>query len=70
MMRECIKNRVIHNYLLSYPEIIRPLFTEYAFSNHFDICSDVLQVIRDLLRQNKSLVASALAPNGDLYHDV
>ena len=67
MLRECIKIRCIHQLLLSHPYLIEPLFTKYAFDTNFDVCSDVFQSIRDLLRKNKQLVSAALNPSKSFY---
>lgn len=70
MLRECIKIRSIHQLLLSRPSLIEPLFTQYAFDPNFDVCSDVFQSIRDLLRKNKQIVSSALRPSKPLYNQL
>lgn len=70
MLRECIKIRSIHQLLLSRPSLIEPLFTKYAFDPNFDVCSDVLQSIRDLLRKNKQIVSNALRPSKPLYRQL
>lgn len=70
MLRECIKIRSIHQLLLSRPSLIEPLFTQYAFDPNFDVCSDVFQSIRELLRKNKQIVSSALRPSKPLYNQL
>ena len=70
MLRECIKIRSIHQLLLSRLSLIEPLFTQYAFDPNFDVCSDVFQSIRDLLRKNKQIVSSALRPSKPLYNQL
>lgn len=70
MLRECIKQRCLHEYLLDNPELIKPLFTEYALSATFEISSDAFDTIRFLLRRNKQLVSKKMSPTGTLYNQV
>lgn len=70
MLRQCIGIRCIHQLLLSRPALIEPLFTKYAFDTNFDVSSDALQSIHDLLRKNKQLVSTALSPDKPLYNEV
>lgn len=58
LLQECIKSRSIHNHILHSYTIVEPLFTDYAYDPHFDICSDVLQNIHLLLRDNKLLLTN------------
>ena len=70
MLRECIRQRCLHEFLLDSPALIKPLFTEYALSPTFEVCSDAFSTIKDLLRRNKQLVSQKMNPNGPLYKEV
>ncbi|KAK8817103.1 hypothetical protein WA556_003000 [Blastocystis sp. ATCC 50177/Nand II] len=70
MLRQCIAVRCIHQLLFSKPSLIEPLFTSYAFDSNFDVSSDALQSIHDLLTKNKQLVSVALNPKLPLYSQV
>lgn len=39
---------------------MEPLLTRYVLNSRFDMCSDALQVVCDLLRRNKQMVANTL----------
>ena len=70
MLRYCIKERCIHEVLLSNPILLEPLFTKFALNNNFDISSEVFNCIHDLLRKNKQLVSLSLYPTKQNYHTV
>ena len=70
MLRQCIAVRCIHQLLFSKPSLIEPLFTSYAFDTNFDVSSDALQSIHNLLTKNKQLVSAALNPKLPLYSQV
>ena len=67
MIRECIKQRCIHEYLLDNSDLIEPLFTVYAHSPTFEISSDAFSTIQTLMRRNKQLVSKKMNANGPLY---
>ena len=67
LLQECIKNRSIHNYILHSYTIVEPLFTDYAYDPHFDVCSDVLQNIHLLLRDNKLLLTNDIQSDYSLF---
>ncbi|KAK8807353.1 hypothetical protein WA158_004112 [Blastocystis sp. Blastoise] len=70
MIRECIKKRELHNYLLTHDLLLQPLFEEYCQNPNFDIASDAFLTIHELLRKNKSLISQRLAPPSELYTHV
>lgn len=70
LLQECIKCRYIHNHLFESYSILKPLFTKYAYSSHFDTCSDVLQIIYTLLRINKQTIINSVNPDNPLCSDV
>ena len=70
MIRECIKQRCLHEYLLDNPDLIKPLFMEYAQSSTFEISSDAFDTIRFLLRRNKQLVSKKMKDDKSLYTQV
>ena len=70
MLRECIKVRCIHEYLLDHSEIIEPIFTNYSHSPTFEIASDAFNTIQSLLRNNKQLVSKKKNAQGELYSKV
>lgn len=67
LLQECIKNRSIHNHILHSYTLVEPLFTDYAYDPHFDICSDVLQNIHLLLRDNKVLLTNDIQSDYSLF---
>ena len=70
MIRDCIKQRCLHEYFLDHSELLEPLFTEYSHSPTFEIASDAFSTIHDLLRSNKQLVSKKMNANGPLYGKV
>ncbi len=69
-LRECVKSSPIHNHILTTGPYLELLFTHYVFNARFDSCSDVLQVLCDLLRRNKQMVAVTLNADPDLCNKV
>lgn len=70
MLRECIQQRCIHEYLLDNSDLIEPLFTIHAHSPTFEISSDAFSTIQALMRRNKQLVSKKMNANGPLYSRV
>lgn len=69
-LRECIKSSPIHNHILQSGSFLQQLFTHYVYAARFDSCSDVLQVLCDLLRRNKQMVATTLTADSELCDKV
>ena len=66
MLCDCIQQRGINEYLLDNCALLEPLFTSYAHSPTFEICSDVFKAISLLLRKNKSMVKEKLKSSDKL----
>ena len=70
LLQECIKARAIHIHLFEHSSLMKPLFTHYSMESHFDICSDILQSIHALLRNNKQLIISTMKPSNPFCNEV
>lgn len=70
MLRECIKHEDLHLYILSNREIVEPYFTTYLHDANFDIASDAFSTVKDLLTENKTVVANYLNPKNDNFKSV
>lgn len=70
-VRECINAALPPRVACStIPDLIKPLFMEYAQSSTFEISSDAFDTIRFLLRRNKQLVSKKMKDDKSLYTQV
>ena len=65
-----MNNRYIHNHFLESNTLLNPLFTQYACSVHFDISSDVMQIIYSLLRNYKQQVLNVMKEENEISRNV
>ena len=67
MLRECIKQRAIHERILSQPSLVDPLIRIHSRSRYFHVSCDVLSILNDLFSQNGALVSTLLNPGEPLF---
>ena len=70
LLQECMNNRYIHNHFLESNTLLKPLFTQYANSVHFDISSDMMQIIYSLLRNYKQQVLNVMKEENEISRNV